>query len=143
MQQALGVDRLQDLWAHRTRGWSSSVLEVLDKALMPSTWHRYCQSILHFHNHCWKEGCDFPLDTDQAVPTIANFIKLASSSLQRLASMINGLLVAISAIYKPLGEHLTKDPLIQHLHRALVHLHTQHPMDHSKTFDLLKLVVLL
>jgi hypothetical protein len=38
LQPALALDHLQDLWTHRTEGWSSNMLAMLDMALAPSTW---------------------------------------------------------------------------------------------------------
>src|SRR3546814_15075010 len=51
------------------------------------------------------------------------------------ASTINGTSTAITALYKPLNLHPTKDPLITHLQKGLIHAHTCCPIERSKTFN--------
>src|SRR3989344_9214004 len=66
-QPTLALGSLQDLWQHRTEGWSRPALGMLDLALAPSTWQRYHSSLLQFRNHCWQEGVSFPPEHPAAV----------------------------------------------------------------------------
>ncbi len=94
---------------------------MLDLALTPATWQRYWSSLIHFHNFCKQEEVDFPLEQEDAVATITNFIEVATHALQCPLAMINSLLAVISTLYKPLNLFPMHNPLIKHLHCTLVH----------------------
>ncbi len=53
MKLLVALGSLQDLWQHRTEGWSAAVLDSLNLALVPLTWCCYWSYLVWFCDYCW------------------------------------------------------------------------------------------
>jgi hypothetical protein len=108
---------------------------MITLAIAPNMWRSYHGYLLQFCNYCSNLSMEFPPTRGNMVHATANFLKSTMKTSQQLASTVNSILVAITALYELLGVTPTHDPLIACLWRGIICMCMKRPIMVSPTFN--------